>query len=478
MRPGRVTRLVLVATTPSFVQREDWPHARSVEELARFGDELRVSYRLTLQRFLALQVHGSEEGRATLALLRERLFERGEPSPATLAGVLALLQYCDLRPALARVTIPALVVAGDRDTLVPLEATLELAAALPKATHVTIRRCRACAVSLASRGIPRRRITFHRWLSRRFRRARSARRRSARAVRRGFARAQRPRTMPARKRCGAGNRRAGWRSVSITREARHRRRFSMPAAAPAVRWASSACAIPVLAWSRSTSRCRWSSPRAAARMRGRTELRRLLRPFASARTGTEPAFVCADIDALPFAGVSFDLVWSNLALQWVNDLPRAFAEFRRVLKVGGLLSCSRLSAPTRCAKCAPRSRASTAARIRTGFIDMHDVGDMLVHAGFADPVMDMEYVTLTFETPHALLAELKAIGATNRTRGRPHGLMGRARWSRAMRRLEALAKDGRIPATFEVVYGHAWKGEPRRTAEGHAIVRLQRPRAR
>ncbi|HLW13715.1 MAG TPA: pimeloyl-ACP methyl ester esterase BioH [Casimicrobiaceae bacterium] len=136
--PGRVTRLVLVATTPSFVQREDWPHARSVEALARFGDELRVSYRLTLQRFLSLQVQGSEEGRATLAELRERLFERGEPSPATLAGVLALLRHVDLRPALARVTVPALVVAGDRDTLVPLEATLELAAALPKATHVTI----------------------------------------------------------------------------------------------------------------------------------------------------------------------------------------------------------------------------------------------------------------------------------------------------------------------------------------------------
>ena len=53
--------------------------------------------------------------------------------------------------------------------------------------------------------------------------------------------------------------------------------------------------------------------------------------------------------------------------------------------------------------------------------------------------------------------------------------MGRARWSRAMRRLEALRKDGRIPATFEVVYGHAWKGEPRRTPDGHAIVRLERP---
>jgi malonyl-CoA O-methyltransferase len=209
---------------------------------------------------------------------------------------------------------------------------------------------------------------------------------------------------------------------------------------------------------------------------GRTVLRRLLRPFASARTGMAPAFVCADIDALPFAGVSVDLVWSNLALQWVNDLPRAFAEFRRVLKVGGLLSFTTFGPDT-----LREVRAAFAgidgSTHTNRFIDMHDIGDMLVHAGFADPVMDMECITLTFGTPNALLAELKAIGATNRTRGRPHGLMGRERWSRAMRRLEALATDGRIPATFEVVYGHAWKGEPRKTAEGHAIVRLQRPRA-
>ena len=97
-----------------------------------------------------------------------------------------------------------------------------------------------------------------------------------------------------------------------------------------------------------------------------------------------------------------------------------------------------------------------------------------MNAGFADPVMDMEHVTLTFESPRALVAELKAIGATNRTRGRPRALMGRAHWSRAMQRLQALARDGRIPATFEVVYGHAWKAAPRTTPEGHAIVRIQR----
>jgi malonyl-CoA O-methyltransferase len=214
----------------------------------------------------------------------------------------------------------------------------------------------------------------------------------------------------------------------------------------------------------------------AARARvhaGRSTFRRLLRPFA-ARTVSEPAFVCADINALPFEGVACDLVWSNLALQWVNDLPRAFAEFRRVLKVGGLLSFTTFGPDT--LREVRAAFAGIDGKTHTNrFVDMHDIGDMLVHAGFADPVMDMEHVTLTYASPKALVAELKAIGASNRTRGRPRGLMGRARWARAMARLEALRRDGRIPATFEVIYGHAWKVAPRTTPEGHAIVRLQRP---
>ncbi|HXR56717.1 MAG TPA: malonyl-ACP O-methyltransferase BioC [Casimicrobiaceae bacterium] len=205
---------------------------------------------------------------------------------------------------------------------------------------------------------------------------------------------------------------------------------------------------------------------------GRSAFRKLLRPFAP-RGGLGATFVCADMNRLPFAGVSCDLVWSNLALQWVNDLPRAFAEFRRVLKVGGLLSFTTFGPDT--LQEVRRAFAGLDGHTHTSrFVDMHDIGDMLIHAGFADPVMDMEHVTLTYDTPKALLDELKAIGATNRTRGRPAGLMGRARFGRALARLEALRRDGRIPATYEVVYGHAWKGEPRTSREGHAIVRFQR----
>jgi pimeloyl-[acyl-carrier protein] methyl ester esterase len=137
-RPQRIARLILVAATPSFVIRDGWPQAMSRATLARFGDELRVAYRLTLQRFLSLQVQGSDEGRRTLAQLRSRLFERGEPSAGVLADALALLVASDLRQMLARIAAPALVIGGDRDALVPVEATRALAAALPHAVHATI----------------------------------------------------------------------------------------------------------------------------------------------------------------------------------------------------------------------------------------------------------------------------------------------------------------------------------------------------
>jgi len=137
-RPERVRRLVLVATTPSFVARDGWRSALAAETLARFGDELRVAYRLTLLRFLTLQMQGSSDGRRTLAQLRASLFDRGEPSPQSLAATLDLLTTTDLRASLPAVAAPALVVAGARDTLVPLAATRALAAALAHATHTTI----------------------------------------------------------------------------------------------------------------------------------------------------------------------------------------------------------------------------------------------------------------------------------------------------------------------------------------------------
>ena len=208
--------------------------------------------------------------------------------------------------------------------------------------------------------------------------------------------------------------------------------------------------------------------------RGRSLLTRLLGPLGRGGASA-PAFVCADATSLPLSGVCVELVWSNLMLQWVNDLPRAFAEFRRVLKVGGLLTFTTFGPDT--LKELARAFARVDGHTHVGrFVDMHDLGDMLVQSGFADPVMDMEQITVTYPSPAALLAELKSIGATNQTRGRPRGLTGRGRRAALEAALLTLARDGRIPATFEVVYGHAWKGEPKRTQDGLPIVKVERRR--
>jgi len=138
MSPARIARLVLVCATPRFVAAADWAPAMAPATLARFGDELRVAYRLTLQRFLTLQVQGSAEGRATLAALRGALFARGEPSADALASALAVLAATDLRDDVRAIAAPALVVTGSRDALTPPAAGAWLAGALPRARLVDI----------------------------------------------------------------------------------------------------------------------------------------------------------------------------------------------------------------------------------------------------------------------------------------------------------------------------------------------------
>ena len=103
---------------------------------------------------------------------------------------------------------------------------------------------------------------------------------------------------------------------------------------------------------------------------------------------------------------------------------------------------------------------------------MHDYGDMLVESGFADPVMDVEILTMTYPGVDELFSDLRRNGASCAMQTRRSGLMGRHTWQAARTAYETLLKDGRLPATFEVVYGHAWKAQPTKTADGRAIVRF------
>jgi malonyl-CoA O-methyltransferase len=186
--------------------------------------------------------------------------------------------------------------------------------------------------------------------------------------------------------------------------------------------------------------------------------------------GARQIQVCGDIEALPLAANSFEMVWSNLAVQWCNDLPATFVELHRVLKVDGLLMFSTFGPDT--LKELRRAFSGVDQHNHLNrFTDMHDIGDMLVHGGFAEPVMDMEYITMTYDDVRGVLQDLKAIGAHNATAGRARGLMGKNAWSRLVENYESLRSNGKLPATFEVVYGHAWKPQPKQTSDGRAIIK-------
>jgi malonyl-CoA O-methyltransferase len=189
-------------------------------------------------------------------------------------------------------------------------------------------------------------------------------------------------------------------------------------------------------------------------------------------TAARPGYLCADAESLPLAGESIDLVMSNLTLQWC-DPERVAKETSRVLTPRGLFMFTTFGPDTLKELRSAFKAIDNAPHVNT-FADMHDIGDILMHAGFADPVMDQEIVTLTYADLKPLLRELKGIGAHNLLPGRSAGLMGRQRWQRMVDAYESFRKEGRLPATYEVVYGHAWKPEfgKRKTVDGRQQIDL------
>lgn len=173
-----------------------------------------------------------------------------------------------------------------------------------------------------------------------------------------------------------------------------------------------------------------------------------------ARFAGREKYLCADVEGLPFAAGGFDLVLSSLTLQWCN-LDRAFAEIARVLAPEGLLLFSSFGPDTLAELRAAWRAADDAVHVHA-FLDMHDVGDALMRAGFRDPVMDVERLTVTHASVRELLDDLKRIGAHNVAAGRTRTLTGKQRFARFEQAYEALRVNGRLPASYEIVYGHAW----------------------
>lgn len=189
-----------------------------------------------------------------------------------------------------------------------------------------------------------------------------------------------------------------------------------------------------------------------------------------------PQLACANLEALPLAAACADLVVSNLALQ-SHGAERVFAEAARVLRPEGLLLFSTLGPDTlKELRVAFIASGSDGAHVHA-FADMHDLGDALVHAGFASPVMEMEVVTIEYSGVEALVRDLRASGSNNVLAHRGRGLLGRARWRRMVERYESLRRGAALPATFEIIYGHAWKTTPKRLADGRQVIDFQSRRA-
>ena len=179
----------------------------------------------------------------------------------------------------------------------------------------------------------------------------------------------------------------------------------------------------------------------------------------------------ADMMQLPLAPSSCELVWSNLALHWCAQPQEAIAQWHRVLRPGGLAMFSAFGVDT-------LMQLRSAGATLMDFPDMHDLGDALVHAGFADPVMDMERIDLSFASAAAALAEIRALGG-NALRGRFRGLRGGATRRQWEERIGAEAgADGRVTVSFEIIYGHAWIPAAKRRADGAVPISFRAPHAR
>ena len=181
--------------------------------------------------------------------------------------------------------------------------------------------------------------------------------------------------------------------------------------------------------------------------------------------------VCADAARLPLASESADVVFSNLMLQWCDPPDSALAEVRRVLKPRGFLAFTTFGPDTLKELRSAWGEVDANTHVNR-FLDMHDVGDALVRAGFTEPVLDVERLTVTYADVMSLMRDLKSIGARNMTAGRWRSLTGKDRLRRMTDRYEAYRRDGRLPATYEVIYGAAWAGEAAASARPGAEAHI------
>jgi len=170
-----------------------------------------------------------------------------------------------------------------------------------------------------------------------------------------------------------------------------------------------------------------------------------------------PFYLAGDAENLPLADNSVDLVFANLSLQWCD--PRtSFAEIQRVLRPDGLLMFTTLGPDTLRELRQAWAEVDDYPHVNM-FYDMHDVGEAMMEAGLAEPVLDTDRYTLTYDSAMGLMKDLKTLGARNVNSGRRRGLTGKQTINDVATAYEQFRRDDVLPATYEVVYGHAWGGQ-------------------
>jgi malonyl-CoA O-methyltransferase len=467
--PSHVAALVLVATTPCFVARDDWAQGMRREVLEEFASGLAGDYRRTISNFLALQTWGDEHATQALRHLRASIAAHGEPDPRTLAAGLEILRHVDVRDTLGRIAVPTLVLAGERDRITPAAAGRRLAESMPAARFVEFPRA-GHAPFLSHPGAVAQEV--ERFLAR-----------HGAGVDQGFAHVSAAgsdrdtsgssRPVPTR-----SNTPATLDEDAFTLDVRRvRESFSQAAArydAASVLQArvrgelldrldllrmqpqvvvdlGAGTGHAAIALKRRYPKAQVLAVDLAVGMLQQAARRQtLLRRFHR---------VAADAATVPMRDASTDMLFSNLMLQWVNDADRVLRECWRVLRPGGVLHLTTLGPDTLGELRRAWQAADPAHAHVNGFLDMHDLGDALVRAGFAEPVLDVERYTLTYDDVRGLMRDLKAIGAHNATAGRARGLTGKATLARMIAAYEADRQGGKLPATYEVVFAQAWRSE-------------------
>lgn len=180
------------------------------------------------------------------------------------------------------------------------------------------------------------------------------------------------------------------------------------------------------------------------------------------------SFVQATAAALPFSAQSIDVVFANLLLPWVDDPNQVFSEIARILRKGGVFAFATLGPDSLLEIRRAWSQVDNNAHVNH-FLDMHDLGDGLVNAGFADPVLDVDRLSISYDNTEKLFADLTAVGGRNALRQRNHALVGKQHFRQMTEELQRSGTDGKITLDLELVFGHCWGAGPRMDATNYRI---------